>query len=63
MLRTAHSSFENYYNFRGCVSLVKKTKTYGICKLSSGKTIKLVLFQNKWYLDNDLPFCIANHCF
>jgi len=55
-LRVAHSSFENYYNFRGCVSLIEKTDTYGTCKLSSGKIIKLVKFKNKWYLDGDLPY-------
>ena len=27
-LRVAHSSFENYYNFRGCVQLIEKTDTY-----------------------------------
>ncbi|MDR3519901.1 MAG: hypothetical protein P4L63_03400 [Candidatus Pacebacteria bacterium] len=55
-LRKAHSSFENYYNFRGCVQLLEKTDTYGICKLSSGQTIKIVKYQNKWYLDGDLPY-------
>ena len=54
-LRIAHSSFENYYKFRGCVGLIEKTDTYGVCELSSGKIIKLVKFQNKWYLDGDLP--------
>ena len=55
-LRVAHSTFQNYYNFRGCVSLIEKTDTYGICKLASGKIVKLVKFQNKWYLDGDLPY-------
>lgn len=54
-LRVAHSSFENYYNFRGCVQLLEKTDTYGICKLSSGKIIEIVEYQNKWFLDGDLP--------
>ena len=54
-LRVAHSTFQNYYNFRGCVSLIEKTDTYGICKLASGKIIKLVKFQDKWYLNGDLP--------
>ena len=52
-LRKAHSTFENYYAFRGCAELVEKTDTYGICKLSSGQTIKIVKFENKWYLDGD----------
>ncbi len=59
----AHQSFENYYAFRGCTQLVKRTDTYGLCKISSGQTIKLVKFQGKWYLDGDLPVCIFNSCF
>ena len=55
-LNVAHSTFENYYNFRGCVELLEKTDTYGTCRLSSGKVIKLVKFENKWYLDGDLPW-------
>jgi Na+/H+ antiporter NhaC len=55
IVQKAHSTFENYYAFRGCVSLVKKTSDYGICKLSSGLQIKIVKYQNKWYLDGDLP--------
>lgn len=55
VLQNAHSSFQNYYNFRGCTTLVSKSSNSGICKLSSGKTIKIVEYQNKWYLDGDLP--------
>jgi hypothetical protein len=54
-LRSAHSSFENYYKFRGCVQLINKTEDYGICKLESGKEIKIVKYNDKWYLDGDLP--------
>jgi len=54
MLNVAHSSFDNYYKFRGCTELVEKTDTYAICKLSSGETIKLVQVNNKWFLDGDL---------
>ncbi len=54
-LNIAHSSFENYYNFRGCTQLLEKTDTYGTCKLQSGEIIKLVKIQNKWYLDGDGP--------
>ena len=54
-LRKAHSTFENYYAFRGCVELIEKTDTYGICKISSGQIIKLVKHNDKWYLDGDLP--------
>jgi hypothetical protein len=55
VLQSAHSSFENYYNFRGCSTLVSKSTDSGTCKLSSGETIKIVEYQNKWYLDGDLP--------
>jgi hypothetical protein len=54
-LRKAHSTFENYYAFRGCIQLVKKTQDYGLCKLNSGRTIKIVKYQGAWYLDGDLP--------
>ncbi len=54
-LKVAHSTFENYSTFRGCIELIEKTDTYGICKLSSGQIIKLVKYQDKWYLDGDLP--------
>lgn len=62
--RRAHDTFENYYAFRGCTQLLEKTDTYGICKTSSGETIKIVAYDNKWYLDGDLPWgCIHNVCF
>ena len=56
ILNVAHSSFENYYNFRGCTELIGKTDTYGVCQISSGKTIKIVKYEDKWYLDGDLPY-------
>ncbi|MDE2188662.1 MAG: hypothetical protein KGJ35_02965, partial [Patescibacteria group bacterium] len=40
----AHSTFENYYAFRGCTELLERTDSYGICKTGSGQTIKIVLF-------------------
>ncbi len=62
VLRKAHSTFENYYAFRGCVQLIQRTYDYGICKTKSGQTIKIVKYQGKWYLDGDLPcgsiFCL-----
>ena len=58
----AHQTFENYYAFRGCTQLVKKTNTYGLCMLSTGQRIKIVEFRGKWYLDGDLPTCIAGVC-
>jgi hypothetical protein len=62
MLQNAHSTFENYYAFRGCAELLEKTDSYGLCKTKSGQTIKIVKFQNKWYLDGDLP-CFAGRSF
>jgi hypothetical protein len=55
LLQKAHSTFENYYAFRGCTQLFEKTQDYGICKTNTGQTIKIVKFQGKWYLDGDLP--------
>lgn len=56
-VRTAHSTFENYYTFRGCQQLLTKTDNDATCRLSSGQVIKLVKFHDKWYLDGDLPIC------
>jgi len=55
IVQSAHSSFDNYYKFRGCSQLVSKSTDSAICKLPSGATIKLVKSQDKWYLDGDLP--------
>ena len=55
LLQKAHSTFENYYAFRGCFQLLERTPDYGICKIASGQTIKIVKIQNKWYLDGDGP--------
>lgn len=54
-LQKAHSTFENYYKFRGCTELIAKTDTYGLCKTKSGETIKIVKFNDRWFLDGDLP--------
>ncbi len=54
-LKQVHSTFENYYAFRGCTTLVEKTDTYGTCKTSSGETIKIVFVGGKWYLEGDGP--------
>ena len=62
MLRKAHSSFDNYYAFRGCVKLIDETPTYGDCQLASRQVIKLVNFRSRWYLDGDLPTCWSNLC-
>ena len=54
-LRKAHSTFANYFAFRGCEKLLNKTDDYGICQTASGQTIKIVKFDNRWFLDGDLP--------
>lgn len=51
----AHTTFDRYYAFRGCVRLVAKTDTYGDCMLLNGQTIKIVLINGKWYLEGDGP--------
>lgn len=55
ILRKAHSTFDNYYSFRNCVKLIDRTNDYGTCETTSGKTIKIVKFDNRWFLDGDLP--------
>ena len=62
ILRKAHSTFKNYYSFRNCVKLLKKTPDYGLCKTNTGEEIKIVKFNNKWYLNGDLPFCVSTFC-
>ena len=63
-LRDVHSTFEKYYAFRGCVESLQRTNDYGICVTSAGQTIKIVKYQDKWYLDGDLPWaCIGKVCF
>jgi hypothetical protein len=54
-LQKAHSTFENYYAFRGCSQLLERGTDYGVCKTSSGQTEKIVLYHGRWYLDGDLP--------
>ena len=62
-LNKAHSTFENYYNFRGCVQLLNRQEDLGSCQTKSGQTIKIVKFNGKWYLDGDLPVCWMGFCF
>ena len=54
-LQKAHSTFENYYAFRGCVQLINRTPDTATCKTNKGETIKIVQIQNKWYLEGDGP--------
>jgi hypothetical protein len=59
----AHTSFDSYYAFRGCTTLIEKTDTYGTCTIGNGQQIKMVLFEGKWYLDGDLPTHWGNFTF
>lgn len=61
ILHRAHSTFDNYYAFRGCTQLITKTPTYGVCKTASGQVITIVLYQGKWFLKDDLPTGFWGH--
>lgn len=54
-LYVAHSTFQDYYNFRGCTELINKTDVSGFCYTDSGQVIEMVKYNNKWYLNGDLP--------
>lgn len=54
-LAVAHSTFDDYYAFRGCTQLVERTDAYGICKTADGSTVKIVAINGKWYLEGDGP--------
>ena len=60
-LNVAHSTFENYYAFRGCTQLIDKTATSADCALANGQQIKIVLYEGRWFLDGDLP-CKTGIC-
>jgi len=55
VLQKAHSTFDNYYAFRGCTQLVSRTDTSGVCTTASGATITIVEINGKWYLQGDGP--------
>ena len=55
VLQKAHSTFDNYYAFRGCAQLISRTDVSGICKTGSGATITIVEIGGKWYLQGDGP--------
>ena len=55
VLQKAHSTFDNYYAFRGCTQLISTTTTSGVCKTASGDTITIVVINGKWYLQGDGP--------
>jgi hypothetical protein len=54
-LQKAHSTFDNYYTFRGCTQLLSTTTNSGVCKTLSGDTITIVEINGKWYLQGDGP--------
>lgn len=60
-LNTAHSSFGNYYAFRGCQKLVSRTDTFAVCVTDKGETITIVKYEDRWFLDGDLP-CKTGIC-
>ena len=55
VLQKAHSTFDDYYAFRGCTQLISRTDTSGVCKTASGDTITIVEINGKWYLQGDGP--------
>ncbi len=55
VLQKAHSTFDNYYAFRGCTQLISKTDTSGVCKTFSGATITIAEINGRWYLQGDGP--------
>ena len=51
----AHKTFEGYCKWRGLV-VINQSTNYGYCKNEiSGQEFKMVLVNNRWYLDGDLP--------
>ena len=51
----AHETFEGYCAWRGLV-VESKSSDYGYCKnTKTGQEYKIVLYQNRWFLDGDLP--------
>lgn len=55
VLQKAHSTFDNYYAFRGCTQLLSRTATSGVCTTAPGQTITIVEINGKWYLQGDGP--------
>ncbi len=57
-LQKAHSTFDNYAAFRGCTQITSQTDTQGTCTTGSGQSVTIVKFNNKWFLQSDLPVCM-----
>lgn len=56
ILTVAHSSFENYYNFRGCAELIERSDVRARCRLDSGEVITLVEVDGQWFLEGDFGY-------
>ena len=64
ILQKAHSSFANYAAFRGCATITSQTDASGTCALANGKTITIVNFNGRWFLEGDLPWgCFGSFCY
>jgi hypothetical protein len=51
----AHATFKGYCHWRG-LEVVNQSSDYGYCKDAvSGPEYKIVLVNERWYLDCDLP--------
>jgi len=51
----AHATFEGYCQWR-YLEVVNQSSDFGYCKDAiSGQIFKMVLVNNRWYLDGDLP--------
>ncbi len=51
----AHQTLANYAAFRGCQQMLATSEDAATCSLASGTVIKMVRFNDLWYLDGDLP--------
>lgn len=60
MLQKAHSTFDNYAAFRGCTHITSRTDSVGRCVTDSGQSVTIVKFDNRWFLQGDLPVCMIN---
>jgi len=57
ILHKAHRTFDNYAAFRGCAAITSRTETSGTCTLGSGRSIKIVRFNDRWFLEGVCRCC------
>lgn len=62
VLRAAHRSFADYAAFRGCTTVTGRSASSGTCTIADGRSITIVKFDGRWYLQGDLPFCWNGIC-